>query len=99
MLPQSCTLKRITKPAQATAVIIACAHAGYCAEPALAVTPYIPSVRCHAAAVPSAMPSAQSSTCTMRIMPEFVSPYIISRMELVIRSPGTSIISAPIITA
>ena len=51
----------------------------------------------HAAAVPRAMATATNNTCTIRLMPEFVSPKMISRIALVKRRPGTRIIKVPTI--
>ena len=88
-------LKRMIKPAQATTPAMHCSTAEIgCAE-ALPSMPHSAFATFHAAPVPSAMAAAISSTSTMRLMPEFVSPKMISRRALVNSSPGTSSISAP----
>ena len=72
-MPRPWTLNRMQKPQQPINTAMACAHAGQLTV-AEAVCPYSPAVRCHAAAVPSAIASAVRNTCTMRKIPELVSP-------------------------
>ena len=97
-MPRPWTLNRIQKPLQPTNTAAAWAQAGQLTAPE-PVRPYRPAVRCQAAAVPRAMASDVSTTCTMRNAPELVSPYMMSRMELVMSRPGTSSINAPMMAA